>query len=138
MFDELEKYKNKGHFFFESGNLLATVSREVPDLPGDYYIIRLSHGKPELVYIRKSGTIEQNGKFKNQLLRNRINNKHDGIKRQEYFEKKIEEENINALHLYWYVTFDEDHKDIPAYIEGVLLQRYFDIYGQLPPWNKNY
>lgn len=139
MFDELNKYQNTGHFFFEKGSMLSQVTKEVPNLPGVYYILRLAKGKIDLVYIGKSGTMEQNGKFKNQLLRKRLNNKQEkDIKRQEFFEQKIDEENIDALDIYWFVTFDENHQDLPGYVEGLLIQRYFDTFGELPPWNKSY
>lgn len=138
MFDELEKYDNKGHFFFEKGKSLTEVSKEVPNEAGVYVIYKLAGGKIELVYIGKSGTMNQNGTFKEQKLRKRLNNKQDGVKRQEYFENKIEAENIDALDIYWYVTFDKNNQDLPAYVEGVLLQHYFEVYGELPAWNKDY
>jgi len=57
MFDETKKYRNNGHFFFKKGDSLMQVSKSVPDLPGVYYIVRLSNGRIELVYIDKSGTL---------------------------------------------------------------------------------
>ena len=123
MFDETKKYRNNGHFFFKRGDDLSVASKTVPDLPGVYYVIRLAKGKVDLVYIGKSGTIMQNGEFKEQLLRDWINNKQDGIKRQIYFEQKIEEENIDALDIYWFVTMDNKRSDLPGYVEGLLLQR---------------
>ncbi len=136
MFDELKKYKNNGHFFFNPGDKLIQVSKDVPELPGFYYIIRLSNNKIDLVYIRKSGTINQSGEFRDQLLKGRINNKSNGVKRQQYFERKISEENIDALDIYWFVTMDKNNNDLPGYVEGLLMQRYFSCHGILPPWNK--
>lgn len=136
MFDELNKYKNHGHFFFSLGDNLKDASAEVPNLPGIYVIYRLARGRVELVYIGKSGTVEQNGDFKKQLLNSRLNNKQEGISRQQYFEQKIKEQNIDALDIYWYATFDEKHQDLPAYVEGLILQRFFDVHGRLPEWNK--
>lgn len=138
MFDELNKYENHGHFFFQKGNILSTQSRDVPNLPGVYYILRLARGKIDLVYIGKSRTVLQNGNFKDQLLRNRINNKQEGFKRQQYFEQKMVQEGIDGLDIYWFVTFDKQHQDLPGYVEGLLMQRYFDQYGCLPPWNKEF
>ncbi|MEX2594818.1 MAG: hypothetical protein WD426_18775 [Anditalea sp.] len=138
MFDELNKYKNHGHFFFQKGDALSAQSKEVPDLPGVYYILRLAHGKIDLVYIGKSGTVLQNGRFKSQLLKKRLNNKQEGVKRQEYFEHKMEQENIDGLDIYWFVTFDEKHQDLPGSVEGQIMQRYFELYGCLPPWNKEF
>jgi hypothetical protein len=138
MFDEIEKYKNNGHFFFKKGDRLLEVSKDVPLLPGVYYIIRLAKGKVELVYIGKSGTITQNGQFKDQLLRVRINNKQDGIKRQEFFDKKMTDENIEGLDIYWFVTIDKTNIDLPAYTEALLMQRFYEVHGKLPLWNKDF
>jgi hypothetical protein len=138
MFDKLDKYKNKGHFFFQKGDALREVSKGIPNLPGVYCIYRLCGGKVDLVYIGKSGTMLSNGKFKDQLLNKRLNNKQDGMYRQQFFEQKLVEEGNDALDIYWYVTFDKDNQDIPSYVEGILLQRYFKIHRRLPEWNKEY
>lgn len=138
MFDELKKYKNNGHFFFNPDDRLSEASAGVPDLPGVYYIFRLSQGDIDLVYIGKSGSMLQDGNFENQLLRSHLNNKQDGIKMQQFFDQKIEEEQIDALDIYWFVTFDEKHGDLPGYVEGQIMQRYFEMYGCLPEWNKSF
>ncbi len=138
MFEELNKYPNNGHFFFRKGDVLNRQSKAVPNLPGVYCIIRLAHGKADLVYIGKSGTMLKEGQFKNQLLRERINNKQGGMQRQQYFEQKMAQEDIDGLDIYWFVTFDKFHQDLPGFVEGQLLQRYFDVHGCLPPWNKEY
>lgn len=138
MFDELSKFENCGHFFFSPGQNLQEVSKNVPDLPGVYYIMRLSRGIIDLVYIGKSGTMEQRGNFKSQLLRSRLNNKQEGLKRQDFFEHKCKQERIEALDIYWFVTFDKANQDLPGYVEGILLQRFFEVHGCLPLWNKEY
>lgn len=135
MFQELDKYKNKGHFFYTKNDLLSEQSKDVPNLPGVYLVYRLARGKIDIVYIGKSGTIQQDGKPKDQGLRKRLNNTHQGLNRQEYFNTKIEEENIEALDIYWYVTFDDDYRNLPSFVEGLLIQKFFDLYGQLPIWN---
>jgi hypothetical protein len=138
MFDETKKYKNWGHFFFKKGDELSEVSKDVPEMPGVYYIIRLAGGRVELVYIGKSGTVLQNGSFKGQTLGGRINNKQENMKRQAFFDKKMLEENIDGLDIYWFVTIDKNHQDLPGFMEGQLMQRYFAIQGKLPPWNKEF
>lgn len=138
MFSEINKYKKNGHFFFKKGDKLSVASKDVPNMPGIYYIIQLANGRIELVYIGKSGTMHQDGNFGNQKLKKRINNKHEGIKRQDYFDQKLQQEQIDALDIYWFVTFDEKHQDLPGYVEGLLLQRYFEVHGTLPPWNKEF
>ncbi|MCB9245817.1 MAG: hypothetical protein H6606_05250 [Flavobacteriales bacterium] len=138
MFDELNKYQTNGHFFFQKGDSLSIQSKDVPELPGVYYILRLARGRVDLVYIGKSGTVLQNGQFKSQLLKGRINNKQEGVKRQQYFEQKLEQENIDGLDIYWFVTYDRLHQDLPGFVEGLIIQRYFDLHGCLPPWNKEF
>jgi len=138
MFDETKKYKNRGHFFFKKGDRLTDVSKEVPELPGVYYILRLARGNIDLVYIGKSGTITQSGMFKEQLLKGRINNKQENIKRQDFFDKKMAEEHIDGLDIYWFVTMDKANNDLPGYVEGLLIQRFFEVHGKLPVWNKNF
>lgn len=138
MFDETRKYKNNGHFFFQKGDNLAQVSRNVPELPGVYYIVRLSRGRIDLVYIDKAGTINQSGKFKKQLLKGCINSKHDGMETQLFFDMKMELENIDGLDIYWFVTVDKDHGDLPGYVEGLLFQKYIELNGRLPKWNKEF
>jgi hypothetical protein len=138
MFSELKKYKNTGHFFLKKNESLIEASKAVPELPGVYYVILLAKGKPLLVYIGKSGTIMQNGKFKKQGLQGRLNNKQEGMKRQEFFELKFSQEKIDGLDIYWFVTYDEANHDLPGFIEGLIMQRYFELNGQLPEWNKEY
>ncbi|MDZ4070817.1 MAG: hypothetical protein U1C70_03235 [Sediminibacterium sp.] len=138
MFDEIKKYENSGHFFFKKGDILSIASKEIPNLPGVYYIIKIAKERIELVYIGKSGTMRQDGNFGDQMLKRRINNKYDGVKRQQYFDQKLQEEKIEALDIYWFVTYDEKHMDLPGYVEGLLLQRFFEVHGTLPPWNKEF
>jgi len=138
MFDELNKYKNQGHFFFQKGNALSVQSEDVPDLPGVYYILRLARGRVDIVYIGRYGTVLQNGDFKNQMLRNGINGEQDVMKNQKYFEKKMVQEGIDGLDIYWFVTVDKHHQDLPGFVAGQIMQRYFDIHGCLPSWNKEF
>jgi hypothetical protein len=138
MFDEINKYKNNGHLFYKKGDDLKQVSKSVPDLPGVYYIVRLARGKVELVYIGKSGMIQQNGQYKDLGLQGGLSFKHDGIERQDFFESRILKENIDALDIYWFVTFDTKHQDLPGFVEGLLIQRFFEINGRLPLWNKEF
>jgi hypothetical protein len=137
MFDELTKYKHNDHFFFEATQKLSEVCN-APEKAGVYYMLMLRKGKIELVYIGASGTINQRGEFKTQLLRDRLNNKQNGTKRQMFFEEIMPKNEIDALGIYWFVTFDKDNQHLPSYIEALLLQKHFDIYGCLPAWNKDF
>ena len=130
MFDELRKYKKEDHFFLKKGDLLSDASTKVPDMPGVYYIFKLAQGRVELVYIGKSGMINQDGHSKSELLRSSIN------KNQLFFEQKFEAEDIEGLDIYWVVTFDDKNKDLPSFVEGQIMQRFFDQNRRLPKWNK--
>ena len=134
----LEDYSNCGSFTFKLGDTLSTKSREVPNAPGIYIIYAIISNVKELVYIGKSGTMINNGSFKKQLLRKRLNNRHAGVSRQVYFESKLKEEKIETLEFHWFVTFDESNTHIPGFVEGNLLQQYYNQYKKLPPWNKDF
>jgi hypothetical protein len=54
------------------------------------------------------------------------------------FEKRAVKENIEALDIYWFVTFDKKNQDLPSYVLALLMQRYFEIHGSLPPWNESF
>jgi hypothetical protein len=138
MFDELKKYKNNGHFFLSKGGKLSEVCN-APEKPGVYLVHQLCKGKVELVYIGSSGTISQKGKFGKLLLKSTlINGKQEGIPRHDYFEQQLAVHESDALDIYWWVTFDEKNNHLPAYVESLLLQRHFEIYGRLPLWNKEF
>lgn len=130
MFDELRMYKNEDHFFLKKGDLLSVASKDVPDMPGVYYVIKLAQDRIELVYIGKSGMINEDDPTKSQLLRSSI------IKRQLFFAQKFLDENIEGLDIYWVVTFDHKNKDLPSFVEGQIMQRFFDQNRRLPKWNK--
>jgi len=135
MFDETTKYKNNDHFFFKKGDKLSEVSKDVPDLPGVYYIIKLAKGKVELVYIGKSGIITQKKDMKKQTLRKRFDDTQGKLYSQQYFYEKIKDVNTDGLDIYWFVTMDKNNNDLPVYVEGLLLQRYFEVNSEVPLWN---
>ena len=134
MFDELNNYKNNGHFFYKNGDRLKKAGKDIANAPGVYIIYRLAEGKIQLVYIGKSGTVNQDGSFRKQLLSKRITRR----SRRMMFEKEFLKKEYDALDIYWYVTFDNENRDLPAYVEGLLLQRYYEVHGVLPEWNKTY
>jgi hypothetical protein len=138
MFDELRKYKNQDHFFFRKGECLKTLSSDVPELAGVYYIMRLSKGRIDLVYMGASAIIMQNGKCRIQGLNTSLNSVYDDLPREEYLTRKCTEEEIDGLDIYWFVTMDKKNQDLPGYVLGLIMQRYFDVFNVLPLWNKSY
>ena len=124
---------NKGQCQFPTnGKTLKEITSEIPNTPG-VYIIYNSTG--EIVYIGKAGTINQDGTFKKQGLRRRLNNQHHGMRREDYFISKIEENNLDHIIIKWY---EVNPRVIPGYAEGMLIQEYFNKHGELPPWNEGF
>ena len=132
----LNKYQTKGSFTFFKGERLSSKCGNIPNEPGVYLIHAVKNMKKELVYIGASAKMNQNGTFKIQKLRKRIQNmQNSSMRRQTYFENKIRDMNLVSIEVNWYVTYDGNHKDLPLNIEGSLLQSHYDEFGVLPLWN---
>lgn len=102
----------------------------------------LKNGRVELVYIGSSGKVLNNGEIKhrNGGLYDRIVNGHQfgKVPRKNSCKQKMIDENIEALDVYWYDTFNVESRDIPVFVEGIIIQRFFDVHGHLPRWNKEF
>jgi len=136
MFDELKKYKNKNHFFFTAKEELETVCNAPKDKSGVYLVYELKNGRIELVYIGSSGKIQNNGTIKNRnggLYDRIVNGKQFGQPRKKSWKKKLIDENIDAFDIYWY---DTETTEIPSFVEATIIQRFFEVQGRLPRWNK--
>lgn len=142
MFPELEKYESNGHFFFNVGDELGKVCNAPKNGLGVYIVYALKNGKIELIYIGSSGKVKQNGSAKIRkgggIYDRLVNGKQFGDHRKISWKEKLIAEKIEALNIYWYETFDQSNSDIPATIEGRIIQRYLDVHGRLPKWNKEY
>jgi len=141
MFEQLEKYKVKGRFFFGEKDELNNVCNAQKNGIGVYIVYALRKGNVELVYIGSSGKIKQDGttKIRNGGIFDRlVNGKQFDEPRNKSWKQKIISENIESLDIYWYETFDKKNKDIPVAVEGSIIQTYFDINGNLPKWNKEF
>jgi hypothetical protein len=139
MLDELDKYTDNGHFFFEAKNELATVCNAPLDKSGVFVIYKLHNGKIELVYIGYANNIDLDLNVKiNSGLKNEIVN---GI----HFDKnprsigltyQLLKDKIDALDIYWYVTNNSNVADDPKVVQTQMLKRHIDVFGKLPKWNK--
>ncbi len=138
-FEVLNKYKTNGEFTFRQGNKLSEFCKAVPHSAGVYIFSTIKGVKETLVYIGASGTMHQNGNFGNQLMKRRLQNMQSSkIRRQIFFEAKLEQNNLDAIRVNWFVTFDKENQDLPMFIEGQLIQTYFNMYRKLPEWNRKY
>ena len=141
MFNELNKYKNSNHFFFTTKDELSKICNAPDDKSGVYLVFDLSGDENQLIYIGSSGKMQSDGNIKNREdgLKGRIvKGKQFGKSRKSSWPKKMIEDGMEVLNVYWYVTFDSIIQDIPAYIEGLLIQRFFELHGRLPKWNNEF
>ena len=138
MFNILKKYSSD-NFIFDKNQTLKEVCNAPKNKSGIYLIYAIKQNNSTLVYIGSSGKIQNNGKIKHRnggLYDRLVNGKQFGKRRNLSFVEKLIDENIDALNIYWYDTLSQ--KDIPATIEGLVIQKYFDANGWLPRWNKTY
>jgi hypothetical protein len=141
MFKQLEKYKSNGHFLFCVNDELRKVCNAPKNGVGIYIVYALKKGEMKLIYIGSSGKIYQNGtkKIRNGGIFDRlVNGKQFGKSRTISWKEKLISEKLEALDIYWYETFHEDQTDIPATIEGIVIQKHFEEFGTLPKWNKEF
>ncbi len=141
LFDELNEYKHTDHFFYNKDRDLGEVCNAPKDASGVYLILELKNGRITLVYIGCSGTLTSDGELrhgKGGLFDSIVNGKQFGDARKVSWRNKLIEEGIEALDIYWYETFNDDIQHIPSFVEGLLLQMHFDVYGRLPAWNMEY
>ena len=132
MFKELEKYKN-GSFGFILGDRPSKVCNAPHGHGGVYLVYSIIDKERTLDYIGLSGKMQPDGK-----LKLRKGGPYDRIvngKRTHSWIQRIKKYKLDALEIHWYITFDDNMKDIPAFVEGVLIQKHFDKYGRLPIWN---
>ena len=138
MFDIVEKYRTKGHFFFKPIDSLAEVCNVPEKRNGVYLVYQLKDGHVDLVYIGASA-IRTYGYVKDELfgLRESIIN---GIgpqdePRSQAWAVKMLAEGIDALDIYWYVTYSGNLKNHPEGVQSMVLFQYAQIYDEFPAWN---
>lgn len=138
MFDELDAYRSNGHFFFSAQNELEKVCNAPATGIGVYLVYALKEGRIELVYIGSSGKIKQNGSRSGGMFDSIVNGKQFGDCRKRTWKEKLISEKIEALDIYWYETFDKQFHDMPSFVVGIILQRFFELHERLPVWNREF
>lgn len=143
MFDELEKYLFTNHFFVKQSADLKVVCNAPSDKSGVYVVYALKNGHPELIYIGCSGKKGKDSVISVRKaglggIKDRIVNGYQfgRIPRRISWINQMKIERIEALDVYWFITQDAIFNDCPRQIEKIILQKYFDIYGEYPRWNK--
>jgi hypothetical protein len=133
MFDETKKYKETGHFFLKPNGDLETSCNASKSGNGVFIVNQLKHGRIDIVLIGSSGKIQKNGSFRKTdcLFNSIVKDPKLGLS----WMNRLKKENIDGLDIYWYVTFNQKIRDIPFFVQSLLMQRYFELYGLLPDWN---
>lgn len=124
MFDELKKYGEGSHFFFEANKEMATVCN-APSKHGVFLIYSLNRGRIEMVYIGCTDPTAERSDLKNEIE-----------SRSAFLKKKMKDEGADALDIYWYVTSSRNRVDAPKEVELAMMQQHLELFGTIPRWNK--
>ena len=143
MFDELNKYKENGHFFFRKKDNLRDVCNAPTDKSGVFIVYALVGGRVKLVFIGRSGEVKDGNIFIRKsglggLKDSIVNGTFFGVPRHKGWKAEMKKNKIDALDIYWFVTHNEEYTDCPKQLEKELLQIYFDTYKDFTDWNTNY
>ena len=141
MLNGLTKYKHNGQFYFKIGESLTQAAKDVPDDKSGVYLVYVVE-TDKLIYIGSTGKMKQDGNLKVRQggMRDRIVNgkQFQNMPRKIAWSLQMKEDRFNQILVKWYVTFDEQNKNIPSSTEGKLIQEYFDTKKELPLWNKEF
>ena len=139
MFKELNKYKHQNNFTYNIESELSEVCNAPQEGNGIYLVYDVSDDIKELVFVGSTGTIQNNGEIKLRvggIYDRLVNGQQFGkLSRRKAWPIQMKKENIENLEIHWYETFNENTKDIPTYVEGLILQQFLDKNKVLPRWN---
>ncbi len=139
MYKELKKFKITNSFNFTVNDNLETVCNTSETANGVFLVYAVDGEAKNLIMVGSTGTIQNNGtlKSKNGGMYDKIVNGHQFAKtgRKYSWPAQMKIENIERLEVFWYDTFNEKNKVIPTFVEGQILQLYFEENGTLPKWN---
>ena len=137
----LDRFSNNDHFFFSPDQSLEEVCNAPKKASGVYLIYALASDNVELIYIGSSGKMKNDGKFKHGkggLLDRLVNGIQFGNTRKLSWPEVMLKHQIEALDIYWFDTFNDDIKEIPTYVQALLIQDFYDYFDRLPRWNEEY
>jgi len=141
--NEFNNYAERGSFEYTGGdnNWNRLVNSVVTKKQKGVYCMKVGD---EIVYIGKGGSVYQDGSWGGQGLQRRLINRRgkdaDGnsMSTKVWINNWLSDMGKTELTVCWAVTFEDDPngiKDIPAYVEAKLLQKFFDVNNKLPRWN---
>ena len=138
----LNDYTIAGSFYYKPEHNLKETCNAPKDASGVYIVFSVKNGTEEIIYIGSSGKMKQNGNLSTRKggIKQRIVYGHQfGEKRIISWKKQMTKNDIPELKVSWWITHnDQSMKHIPKYTEALLLQKYYEDYGKLPLWHKEY
>jgi hypothetical protein len=139
MYKELKKFKTTNSFSFTVNDNLETVCNTSETANGVFLVYAIDGETKNLIMVGSTGTVQNDGtlKSKNGGMYDKIVNGHQFAKtgRKYSWPAQMKIENIERLEVFWYDTFNDKNKVIPTFVEGQILQLYFEEHGTLPKWN---
>ncbi len=140
---EWNQIKEIGHYgsFSFSGiatdwNTAVSLHFKTSTLERPYYGVYIVNQKStgNIIYIGKSGTMCQDGSFKEQDIPRRLVNKEKGQSRKYVFGKRV----VNYGELLIEYVIMKSESELPGYLEARLLQAYYDEHKKLPVDNVSF
>ncbi len=135
-----QQYDN-GSFIYKKGDEIKKV--QCPNKYGVYVIYGINNGSEEIIYIGAAGTVTQDGKFKNQGIKDRISNTRKKQSADNYYqgEGMLGDNTYSHLEFRWFVTLDDNsgnNNKLPKFAEAELIQCYYNENGCLPKENSSF
>ncbi len=138
--NNLKKYKH-GSFEFTINDFLGKACNAPKDESGVYLVYSSNKDENNLLCIGASGKMKKDG-----IIKHRKGGLHDRISKGKQFDeprnvswpKKMKIQNIDKLIIFWFITYNNEVKDIPTCVEAFLIQEYYRKFRKLPDWNEEY
>jgi hypothetical protein len=97
------------------------------------YVVRLQSNR-EVLYVGKSGSLDKQGRYKDQDIPSRLNNTKGKMSANEWFARIVNEKGPLIIEY----IFLEPSPESPALVEAILLQAYLNENGCLPYLNNGF
>ena len=138
MYKELKKFKATKSFTLTTNDNLEEVCN-APETAGIFMVYAVAGEEKELIMVGSTGTVQNDGTLKSKGggLYDKIVNGHQFAKtgRKYSWPAQMKKENIAALEVHWFDTFNDKNKVIPTFLEGQMLQNFLEENNRLPRWN---
>lgn len=138
MIEELENYVEQDQFDLHDIDDLDVVIEDLPNEPGVISVYSIVGGKENFVFIASSGEVDKEGGFGKNTIKSLFTGKNEACNMQAVFEEQFAKNNADSYRVYWFVTSDKEFFDIPNFVKGRVIQEYFDMHNELPPWNDKF